>query len=345
MGSQSHILAGDVGATKTILALFRVENGQLAQTAEQTFFSPEYARVEEILQRFWQHHAVPLAHVCFGVAGPVVGAKAKLPNLAWKDGVAAEAVSRIVENVPTTLLNDLEATGYGLRLLSPEQFVVLNRGHAAAQANAALIAAGTGLGESILFWDGQEHRPRASEGGHCDFAPRTLLEVEFFQYALVHLGHVSYDRVVSGSGLHLLYRFLRDTGRGQEPPGLGEKLAGDDPAAVIAEAALTQKVPLCQQALQMFVSIYGAEAGNLALKALARAGLYVGGGIAPKILPVLTGGEFMRAFTDKGRMASLLAEIPVQVVLEPRTALLGAAYFAARQAGWRVNAEGVGRAR
>jgi len=202
-----------------------------------------------------------------------------------------------------------------------------------------LIAAGTGLGESILFWDGQEHQPRASEGGHCDFAPRTALEVEFFQYALAQLGHVSYDRVVSGNGLHLLYRFLHDTGRGEKPPWLGDKLTGEDPAAVIAEAALTQKVPLCQQALQMFVGIYGAEAGNLALKALARAGLYVGGGIAPKVLPVLTGGEFMRAFTDKGRMASLMAEIPVQVVLDPRTALLGAAYCAAREAGWHVNTE------
>jgi glucokinase len=343
MASQSHILAGDVGATKTILALFRVENGQLVQKAEQTFFSPEHTGVEEILKHFWQRHPVRLAHLCFGVAGPVVGAKAKLPNLDWKDGVAAEALSRTVENVPTTLLNDLEATGYGLRLLSPGQFVVLNRGRAAAQANAALIAAGTGLGESILFWDGEQHRPSASEGGHCDFAPRTLLELEFLQYALAQLGHVSYDRVVSGSGLHLLYRFLRDTGRGQEPPGLGGKLTGDDPAAVIAEAALTEKVPLCQQALRMFVGIYGAEAGNLALKALARAGVYVGGGIAPKVLPVLTGGEFMRAFTDKGRMASLMAEIPVQVVLEPRTALLGAAYYAAREAGWRVDTEGVAR--
>jgi len=339
MESTSYILAGDVGATKTILALFRLESARLVATAEETFSSRAYAGLEEILQEFRQRHQVRPTHLCFGLPGPVVAGKAQLPNLEWKDGVAADRVGEAVEGAPVTLLNDLEATAYGLRLLSREQFVVLNRGRPAAGANAALIAAGTGLGESILFWDGQEHQPRASEGGHCDFAPRTALEVEFFQYALAQLGHVSYDRVVSGNGLHLLYRFLHDTGRGEKPPWLGDKLTGEDPAAVIAEAALTQKVPLCQQALQMFVGIYGAEAGNLALKALARAGLYVGGGIAPKVLPVLTGGEFMRAFTDKGRMASLMAEIPVQVVLDPRTALLGAAYCAAREAGWHVNTE------
>lgn len=336
MGTREQILAGDVGGTKTLLALFDIADGQLHLTAAETYQSPAYAGLEAVVLDFRRQHPAPLRAACLGLPGPVTEGRVITPNLAWEAGVELGQLEGVLAGVPIILLNDLEATGYGLRVLRPEQFARPNPGRPRPQANAALIAAGTGLGEAILFWDGQEHRPSASEGGHCDFAPRTELEVEFFRYALGKLGRVSFDRVVSGRGLLLLHEFLRDTGRGEEPGWLAEKLTREDPAAVISEAALEKNVPLCAQALEMFVSVYGAEAGNLALKALARAGVYLGGGIAPKILPKLTDGTFVRAFTDKGRLSGLVAEIPVSVILEPHTALYGAAYFAARQARFTV---------
>lgn len=334
MAHKAKILAGDVGATKTRLAVCTVEKDQLRFTAEETFSTPAYPNLEAILEEFLGSHPLRTSYACFGLAGPVSEGRVVPPNLAWASGVDRGSLARLLETESVLLLNDLEATGYGLRMLRPEQVVVLNRGRECTEAHAALIAAGTGLGEAILFWDGHEHRPSASEGGHCDFAPRTPLETDFFHYAFATLGRISYDRVVSGQGLHLLYRFLRDTGRAEEPGWLQEKIRTDDPAPVITEIALTQKVALCQMALDMFVGIYGAEAGNLALKALARAGIYVGGGIAPKILPKLREGNFMRAFIDKGRLSAVTAEIPVYIILDSKTALYGAAYFAARQAGW-----------
>lgn len=336
MGNTLKILAGDVGATKTRLALYGLESGRLHLTAEETFSSSAYPSLEAILEEFLRRNPASLCSACLGVAGPVSEGRAITPNVAWERGVEARALERVLPTVPMTLLNDLEATAYGLRTLAPEQFVILNPGRQRPQANAALIAAGTGLGEAILFWDGREHRPSASEGSHCDFAPRTALELDFFRYASAKLGRISYDRVVCGKGLHLLYCFLRDTGREEEPAWLADRLKADDPAGAISEAALTRKVPLCQKALDMFAGVYGAEAGNLALKALARAGVYVGGGMAPKILPKLIDGDFMRAFTDKGRLSALMAEIPVHIVLDSKTAVYGAAHIAARQAGWPV---------
>ncbi|MFQ5926316.1 MAG: glucokinase, partial [Terriglobia bacterium] len=239
MGDTQQILAGDVGGTKALLALFTFADGRLRIRAEENFSSPDYPGLEAILEEFLHRHSVQAPHACFGLPGPVIAGRVITPNLAWEAGVDARALAPVLRNVQISLLNDLEATGYGLRTLPPDQFLVLNSGRAQPQANAALIAAGTGLGEAILFWDGREHRPSASEGGHCDFAPRTLVEVEFFNYAFAQLGRISYDRVVSGSGLHLLYGFLRDTRREEEPAWLAEKLKTDDPAAVIAEAALT----------------------------------------------------------------------------------------------------------
>lgn len=343
MAKRETILAGDVGGTKTLLALFTREKDRVRTLAEDTFSSSDYPGLEGILKEFLRRHPERMRSACFGLPGPVSEGKVMTPNVAWERGVEVQAIKGVLKGSAVILLNDLEATGYGLRLLSLEKFVVLHPGRSRADANAAIIAAGTGLGEAILFWDGREHRPSASEGSHCDFAPRTQLELEFFGHARARLGRVSYDRVVSGSGLHLIYSFLRDTERAEEPAWLRERLEkSDDPAAVISEAALARKVPLCEQALDMFVSIYGAEAGNLALKALARAGVYVAGGIAPKILPKLADGTFVRAFTDKGRLSDLLAEMPVRVVLETRTALYGAAYFAARQLGWKVSTVAAG---
>ncbi len=229
------------------------------------------------------------------------------------------------------LLNDLEATAYGISTLGPEQFAIINEGVPRASGHAALIAAGTGLGEAVLFWDGTQHRVLASEGGHADFAPRDAEQIELLRYLIGKFGHVSYERVISGPGLLNIYNFLKESGWAEEPAWLRERIARSaDTSAAIAEAALAGESKLCPHASDLFVSIYGAEASNLALKALATAGVYIGGGIAPKIRARLTGGALMRAFCDKGRFSELLASVPVKVILEPKTALRGAAAFLAR---------------
>jgi glucokinase len=230
------------------------------------------------------------------------------------------------------LINDLEANAWGIALLEARDVAVLQGGAPDASGNAAIISAGTGLGEAGLYWDGKEHRPFATEGGHTDFAPRNRLESELLEYLLKQFQRVSYERVVSGPGLLNIYRFLRDGGRAEEPPWLAEAMRQEDPPAVIAQAALDGKSELCVQALDLFVSLYGAEAGNLALKVLATGGVYLGGGIAPRIVQKLREPVFLDAFTFKGRMRALLQAMPVRVILNDRVALLGAARYATRRA-------------
>jgi glucokinase len=224
-------------------------------------------------------------------------------------------------------LNDLEATGYGVLTLPPHGLERLHAGKA-RKGNMALIAAGTGLGEAILAWDGARHRVIPSEGGHADFAPRNDLQVDLLRFLQKEFGHVSYERVLSGPGLYNIYRFLRETGYAPEPQWLGDRLRKEDPSVVVSEVGLAGGHPLCTGALDLFVSIYGAEAGNLALKALAVGGVLVGGGIAPKIRAKLADGSFLAGFQDKGRYRDLMASIPVHLVLEPRAPLLGAAHVA-----------------
>jgi glucokinase len=209
--------------------------------------------------------------------------------------------------------------------------VTLNAGEPAAKGNAAVIAAGTGLGEAGMYWDGAGHRPFACEGGHVDFAPRDALEIELLQYLMKKFGRVSYERLVSGPGLYNIYEFLRDCGRGREMPEVAEAMRGQDAAAVIAQAAQEKRCTLSMQALDVFASIYGAEAGNVVLKFMALGGLYVGGGIAPKIIDKLRDGTFMRAYLEKGRMRPLVESTTVRVILNPNTALLGAARYASRE--------------
>lgn len=228
------------------------------------------------------------------------------------------------------LLNDLEAAAYGVFTLDNEEFYTLNEGTMHSTGNKALIAAGTGLGQAILYDDGRHFHALPSEGGHADFAPRTELEIDLLRYLLARFGHVSYERVLSGPGLFNIYRFLKESRGMAEPPLLAERFAaGDDPAAVISTAALAKEAEICCTALDLFVSIYGAEAGNMALRFKSVRGLYVGGGIAPKILDKLKDGTFMRSFIDKGRYTELLAAMPVQVVLNPQAGLRGAGYYAA----------------
>jgi glucokinase len=317
------ILAGDVGGTKTALALFEERRGELVPVRETVMASAEQASLELALAQFLGEGRRPaIGAACFGVPGPVIGGRSTATNLPWVVEEAALAAKLSIERVK--LLNDLEATGHGLLGLPSSALATLQAGTPRA-GNMALIAAGTGLGEALLVWDGVRHHVVGSEGGHTDFGPRGDAEVELLRFLRREFGRVSYERVVSGPGLQNIFRFLRLSEKADEPAWLAQ---GDDPSAAITDAALTQRDALAVQALDMFVSIYGAEAGNVALKALAVGGVFVGGGIAPKIREKLEEGKFVAAFRDKGRFAELMATIPVHVVLEPRTALLGAAAVA-----------------
>jgi glucokinase len=327
------ILAGDIGGTKTNLGLFDIADGVLTLRSQQKFPSKRYAGLESIVDEFMTGAGGPsLAAACFGVAGPVVDGRSVTPNLPWV--VESMSLASRLKLDSVALINDLEATAHGIAELKPEEFATLNKG-TPETGNAVLIAAGTGLGTASLFWDGEKFVPSASEGGHIDFAPRDQLETQLLQNQMEIHGHVSVERVLSGPGLFNIYDFLRSTSYGEESPLVAERLKLDDPSSVVAKAALAGECPTCEKALDMFASIYGATAGNIALMLRAVAGVYVGGGIAPKILDKLKDGTFMKAFTSKGRLSSLLEAIPVRVILNDKTALLGAARVAARKAALR----------
>lgn len=316
------ILAGDIGGTKSNLALFD-ESDPRNPIVERTFRSGNYPGLEALAREFIDQDIDDrVTSACFGVPGPVVGDRCETPNLPWIISTSGLRQALGIEAVE--VINDLEATGYGIPLLNREELLTLNEG-SPRPGNAALIAAGTGLGEAMLYWDGESLIPVTSEGGHSDFAPRNDVEIELLRYLLSRFDHASCERVVSGPGLFNIYSFLRDSDYGEEPPWFAERMNQGDPSAVISEVALAGQDDLCIKALEMFVSLYGAEAGNLALKFMAAGGLYVGGGIAPKIIDKLCDGMFMRSFVDKGRLSSLLETIPVRVILNQKTALYGAA--------------------
>jgi len=321
------ILAGDIGGTNTRLALVEAAPGGMRILFEKTFPSRERASLEAALAEFLALHRAAFTKASFGIAGPVRNGRCEATNLPWV--VDAKSVAKRLRLKRVGLINDLVANAYGIALLRGKDFVTLNKGDRNAQGNQALISAGTGLGEAGLLWDGKAHRPFASEGGHTDFAPRNHLEAELLDYLMKRHGRVSYERIGSGPGLVNAYRFFRDRGKGKEPAWLAEELRVGDPAAVISRRALDGKSPLCIQALDLFVSVYGAQAGNLALTVMATGGVYLGGGIAPKIVSKLKEPGFMNAFTAKGRLSPLLREIPVRVIMNPKTALLGAARHAA----------------
>lgn len=322
------ILSGDIGGTNTRLSLF---GDDLRPAAEKNYPSRGHASLEEILRIFLAETGASVRAVCLGVAGPVRKGKCRTTNLPWT--IDAAAISRDLGLPGITLLNDLEATAHGIPALGPKDLVVLNKGKTGAEGNAALIAAGTGLGEAGLFWDGREHRPFATEGGHASFAPRDEKETALLRHLLARFDSVSWERVVSGPGLHHIYRFLKDSAAAEEPEWLEKEMREGDPVAVISRTALSGISPLCVEALDLFVSLYGAEAGNLALKMMAFGGVYIAGGVAPKILPKMKEPRFLEAFLDKGRMRPVLEAMPVRIVLNERTALLGAARCAARSAG------------
>jgi glucokinase len=311
------ILAGDIGGTNTRLALVDGDPGEPA--AVEIYPSAAHASLEEMVQAFLAVHPAQPVAACFGVAGPVRDGRVRVTNLAWPvDGATLASVLGLDR---VLLLNDLEANAWGIAALGPADFHVLNAGRTDARGNAAVCSAGTGLGEAGLYWDGERHHAFACEGGHTDFAPRNELQRGLREFVAEEQSHVSYERVCSGIGLVNIYRFIT----GGNDLGATEitqlALAGTDEHAVVA--------------LDTMVEIYGAEAGNLALKLMATGGVYLGGGIPPRILPKLEQGSFMQAFTDKGRFADLLAAVPVQVILNDRTALMGAALAAEATLGYR----------
>jgi glucokinase len=317
------ILAGDIGGTKTHLALFEGEKW----IVDQKYPSQEHKSLLEIVRLFLTSHQSEAKAACFGVAGPVRDGRCHATNLPWL--IDSAKLSKELKISSVFLINDLEANAYGMSCLSEKDFAVLNAGSSDAKGNRALIAAGTGLGEAGIYWDGEEHHPFACEGGHTDFASRDEREVELWRYLKRKISHVSYERVLSGPGLIELFYFLIDRGYEKKPKWVEAEKG--DLAKNITKKALNEECSVCMRTLQWFVSIYGSEAGNLALKFLALGGLYIGGGIAPKILSALKEGEFMRAFKDKGRFADLLSMIPIKVILNENTALLGAAAYARKK--------------
>jgi glucokinase len=318
------LLAGDIGGTKTLLRLFEAGGGVLA---ERRFDSASYASLNQIIAAFLgDFPSLSLAAACFGVAGPVEGGRADITNLPWQiDGASITAEFHIPQ---VRLINDFQAVAYGIEALEPQDMATLQAGKPQEYGVRAVIGAGTGLGEGFMVWQGDYYEAFPSEGSHADFAPVDEVQIELLRYLAARYGHVSYERMVSGPGLVNIFEFLRD-GRGQQATSeLQSAMKAGDPAAAISDFAMGGKDDLAVSALDLFVRIYGAEAGNLALKVLARGGVYIAGGIAAQVMGKLEGGEFLRAFADKGRFAGLLGDIPVHVVLNPKVGLMGAAQVA-----------------
>ena len=317
------ILAGDVGGTKVVLALFE-DLKTRKKIKEQRFASKDFSNFNDIVNAFLPKD-ISIACACFGIAGPIVENKCHATNLPWViDGVELQAV---LKTRSVFLINDLEANAWGTFALQDEEFFVLNAG-TGKQGNRALISAGTGLGEAGFYFDGKKHHPFPSEGGHADFAPNTEEEIEIWRYFKTKFEHVSFERLLSGKGIGNIYQFFVEVKKLPELPEVKERMQKEDLAQVISEFGVSKKCPTCVKTLETFVSIYGEEAGNLALKFLSLGGIFIGGGIAPKVLEVLKNGLFMKAFVDKGRFRTLLSGIRVQVILNPETALLGAAEYA-----------------
>jgi glucokinase len=324
------ILAGDVGGTKVHLALYDFTNGKLDHRREERFPAKDYSGLEAIVREFLGSDKATAA--CFGVPGPVRDGRLRLTNLPWTLDSRELSSNLGIQHV--FLINDLEANGYGIAELQPDQIYTLSEGDPSQTGNRALIAAGTGLGEGLLTWNGRIHVPYPSEGGHADYAPRNEDEIDLLRFLKQkYNGRISWERVVSGMGMTNIYEFLRDVRGMDVEPEVAEAIEGAaDCNSVITEKALSGESEICVKTMDMFVSAYGAEAGNLALKVLSVGGLYIGGGIAPRILEKLKDGTFMKAFTDKGRLSQLLINMPVRVILESRAAVLGAAAYAEARA-------------
>lgn len=320
------ILAGDVGGTKTSLALYRREAGGLLRDRMATYRSAEHAGLDPILRDFLGAGGA-VERACIGVAGPVENGRCRLTNLDW--AVDEASLRRTLGVRQAFLINDLQATASSLPFLQESDRAVIQEGEADPPGNMAVLAAGTGLGEGFLVGSVAGYIPLASEGGHVDFAPRDAREMRLHAFLRAKYGRVSVERALSGPGLHDVYRFLREAEGMAEEPVIAAEVSGGEPQQAIVRHGLAGGAGACAEALRIFCSLYGAEAGNLALQYLATGGVYLGGGIAPAILPALRRGQFLSAFRDKGRMGNLLSRVPVSVILDPAAPLLGAASFAA----------------
>lgn len=330
------MLAGDIGGTKTWLGIFRAASSaptaHLSLERADRFASPSASSLEELVARFLGPDPEIIDHASFGLPGPVTGTHAKLVNLPWE--VDASVLSSKFGFRTCALINDLVANAWGIGELAPSDFTVLQGGTPKASGNMAVISPGTGLGEAGIYFDGQNHTPFACEGGHCDFAPRTELEIALLDHLFRLHGHVSFERVLSGGmGIPNIYAFLRDTDRAAETPAVARAIAEGDPGAEISRAAADGTCNLCRQTMSLFAGILGAEAGNLALKTMATGGVFIGGGIAAKNLSLLQQPHVVEAFRAKGRFRPFMEQIPLRVILNDRAALLGAARHALRAAG------------
>jgi len=329
------ILAGDIGGTNARLAAFETAGNRLQCVVEKVYPSRQHNGLPEIVADFVKTEGIPAQSACFGVAGPVRGGRSKISNLPWT--IDSRELAEQLRLRSVGLINDLEAFAYGIDALESKDFVTVSEGAADADGNMAVVSAGSGLGEAGLYWDGFRHHPFACEGGHTEFAPKNDVEIELLQYLMKKYGHqhVSYERILSGPGVKNIYEFLRDTAKEEEPAWLKEELdAAADAPALISELALANKAPICDRTLSIFVSVFGSEAGNCALKFMGTGGVFVAG-IAGKIVPKLKEPAFMRSFLDKGRMRPLLEGVPVKIVLNDDSGLIGAARYALVQKAFR----------
>ncbi|MBI5472782.1 MAG: glucokinase [Ignavibacteriae bacterium] len=320
------ILSGDIGGTKTNLACFTLDNGRLARGEFKSYPSKQFSSFTDVIQSFRQETSPDITMAAFGIAGPVVNGRCEATNLPWV--VDNSAVASACALPAVGLINDLEATAYGVLRLEQNDLLMLNAGAPQEHGAIAVIAAGTGLGEGALVWNGSRYQAVPTEGGHTDFAPRNEVEINLLRFLLTKHKRISYERIVSGMGIVNLYQFFRTQVNHPEPEWLAAQFTDADAAAAITSAAMAGKDEACVRTLELFVSLYGAEAGNLALKFLATGGVYIGGGIAPKILPELQQSTFLDSFTMKGRFSNLMKSIPVSVVLNSEAALYGAAHYA-----------------
>lgn len=321
------VLAGDIGGTNARLAVYEIELTRYKTLVAETFRSREHETLEGVVAGFMMGHGIRCQRACFGVPGPVKDGRVQTTNLPWLVETSKLATAAAVEAM--AVINDLKAQAYGIAALAPEDFMVLNPGSETATGNAALIAAGTGLGQAGLYWDGQAYHPFATEGGHTNFGPNGELQIALLAFLTGRFGRVSWERIVSGPGLANTFDFLLDYRGGGKPAWFDDEVGErGDPAPVITQAALQGRCEICAEALDLFVELYGAEAGNLALKMLAIGGVFLGGGIAPRIIEKLKEPPFLNAFLDKGRMRPLLEATPVRVMINESTALLGAARYA-----------------
>ncbi len=324
------ILAGDIGGTNARLAYFQPQNGHLQLVSERVFPSREHSELGEIVSQFLKESGTRPEAACFGIAGPVRNGRVETSNLPWV--IEQSRLAKQIQLPATLLINDLEASAWGIGALADSDLVPLNQVTGAAVGNQAVVAPGTGLGEAGLFWDGSRHNVFACEGGHTDFAPQSDLQIELLRFLRARFGHVSYERILSGPGLVNVYEFMRECNPEKESPDLAAAVKTGDAAAEISKAAVAGKDGLASSALDLWIAVYGAEASNLALKIMATGGLFLAGGISPKILSKLQGPAFMQAFLDKGRMRPLVESMPVCVVTNDKAGLMGAARCASVRA-------------